>query len=558
MRARNEMVLADLIAARADARPDRDVVTFECGQTGFDEIRSYADLWINANKIAAGLIARGMIYGDRFAIMMRNHPEFIEAMIAASLTGLVFVPIDPRTRGNKLAYTLSNSGCRGIICADYSLAQIAEVRTSLRSLDWLWVLESGDEAGALKTSAVPGAIALNEMLDRPEVWVDMRLRNPDDPLQIIYTSGTTGDPKGVVFGNSRYGAATFLTAMLGIADDERPYTGLSLTHGNAQLMTLASALRTGQRVVFSRKFTKSRLWDITRKYGCTFFNLLGGMSTAIYSEPVKENDADNPVRFVLSSGMPAAIWENFERRFNVKILEAYGAIEGGMAFKPVGVGPIGSFGKPPPNMEMKIVDEQGNECPPNITGELVSRPLTGEAASVTYYNNRAASDQKTAGGWLRSGDICHKDAEGWLFFDYRKGGGIRHNGDFINPGFVERVLAENPQVSDVYVYGIPSANGSPGEKDVVAALVVDRELFDPTVIFAQCREKLEANFVPSYLQVVDEIPKTASEKPQDRFLIEALESGKAEIYECRGNRAARTDVGRNTMPTDEIKSMARA
>ena len=105
--------------------------------------------------------------------------------------------------------------------------------------------------------------------------------------------------------------------------------------------------------MFSRKFTKSRLWDITREYGCTFFNLLGGMSTAIYSEPVKPNDADNPVRFVLSAGMPAAIWENFEQRFDVKILEAYGAIEGGMAFKPIGVGPIGSFGKPPANLEMQ-------------------------------------------------------------------------------------------------------------------------------------------------------------------------------------------------------------
>ena len=372
----------------------------------------------------------------------------------------------------------------------------------------------------------------------------MRLRNPDDPLQIIYTSGTTGDPKGVVFGNARYGGASLLSAMLGLGADERPYTGLSLTHGNAQLMTLASALRVGQRAVFSRKFTKSRLWDITRKYGCTFFNLLGGMSTAIYSEPAKPNDADNPVRFVLSSGMPAAIWENFERRFGVRILEAYGAIEGGMAFKPIGVGPVGSFGKPPPNLEIRIVDDIDDECPPGVPGELICRPLTGESASVTYYNNQAASVRKTAGGWLRSGDICHRDEEGWLFFDYRKGGGIRHNGDFINPGFVESVLAENPQINDVYVYGIPSANGSPGEKDAVAAIVVDRTTFDPNAVFADCRKKLEANFVPGFLQIVDEIPKTASEKPQDRFLIQAIQANDAEVYEDAADGARRVERGR--------------
>ena len=541
MRTLNEMVLADLIAARAEAKPDLDVVTFEGGETGVDEIRTYAQLWANANKLAAGLLARGMNYGDRFAILIRNHPEFIELMIAASLTGLVFVPIDPRTRGPKLAYTLNNSGCRGIVCADYSLAQVGEVRDQVPALEWIWVLESGEESAA--TSEVPGTIDLAEILDRSEISVDMRLRNPDDPLQIIYTSGTTGDPKGVVFANARYGAATMLSMMLGIGADERPYTGLSLTHGNAQLMTLASALRMGQRAVLSRKFTKSRLWDITRKYGCTFFNLLGGMSTAIYSEPVKPDDADNPVRFVLSSGMPAAIWENFEQRFNVKVLEAYGAIEGGMAFKPIGTGPIGSFGKPPPMLEIRIADEAGNECPPGVQGELISRAATGEAASVTYFNNQAASQKKTAGGWLRSGDICHRDEEGWLFFDYRKGGGIRHNGDFINPGFVEGVLAEYPHVTDVYVYGIPAANGSPGEKDAVAALVVDRARFDPSAVFAYCREKLEANFVPSYLQIVDEIPKTASEKPQDRFLIEALGVPGAEVYVDRKGGARRVDAG---------------
>ncbi|MGC8534183.1 MAG: AMP-binding protein [Rhizomicrobium sp.] len=536
MRALNEMILADLIAARAETMPDLDVVTFEGGGEREDEIRTYAQLWSNANRLAAGLIGRGMNYGDRFAILIRNHPEFIELMIAASLSGLVFVPIDPRTRGNKLAYTLNNSGCRGIVCADYSIAQVEEIRSQVPGLEWIWLLQSGEtdlKAGEVK------ATDLREILERPESSVDLRLRNAEDPLQIIYTSGTTGDPKGVVFPNSRYGAATLLCSMLGIGADERPYTGLSLTHGNAQLMTLASALRLGQRAVFSRKFTKSRLWDITREYGCTFFNLLGGMATAIYSEPLRDNDADNPVRFVLSAGMPLAIWESFENRFKLKILEAYGAIEGGMAFKPIGLGPVGSFGKPPPNLEMKIVDEDGNECPPHVQGELISRAVTGEAASVNYFNNPSASQKKTLGGWLRSGDICHRDADGWLFFDYRKGGGIRHNGDFISPGFVEGVLAEHPRIDDAYVYGIPSANGAPGERDVVAAVVPSRDGFEPEAIFAHCRSKLEPNFVPTYLQVVTEIPKTASEKPQDRFLVEALCTEGAEVYAWRGARSER-------------------
>ena len=102
----------------------------------------------------------------------------------------------------------------------------------------------------------------------------------------------------------------------------------------------------------------------------------------------------------------------------------------------------------------------------------------------------------------------------------RKGGGIRHNGDFVNPGFVEKAIAELPEVTDVFVYGVPAASGAPGEKDVVAAIVfADGTKRDTTAVFAAARETLETNFVPTYLQVLDEIPKTASEKPQERLLL---------------------------------------
>jgi crotonobetaine/carnitine-CoA ligase len=521
MRERNPLILADLIALRAEELPDFDVVTFDGGGVREHEVRTYADLWANGNRIAAALIARGMARGDRFGLLMRNHPEFIETMVAASVSGCVFVPIDPRTRGEKLAFTLRNSGCRGIVCADYSLAQVAEVRERLPELEWIAVLESGEEADVLGTSQVPGAEPFAPFVAGPEHWVDVRVDDPADPFEIIYTSGTTGDPKGVVCSNGRYVGAAAIGMLLGFQPGDRPYNGLSLTHGNAQLITLAPSLALKLRAVFSRRFTKSRLWDVLREHGCTIFNLLGGMTTAIYSEPPKPDDADNPVRLVVSAGMPAGLWEAFEKRFDLKVLECYGAVEGGLAVNPIGVGPVGSFGKPPPTLEMRIVDEAGEECPPGVCGELISRPTTGERAAVEYFKNEAASKKKTEGGWLRSGDICHQDAAGWFYFDYRKGGEIRHNGDFVNPGFIEMVIAEHPQVSDVFVYGVPAASGAPGEKDVVAAIVPsDPAAFDPAGVFQACVQGLESNFVPTYVQVVDEIPKTASEKPQERFLLE--------------------------------------
>jgi crotonobetaine/carnitine-CoA ligase len=310
------------------------------------------------------------------------------------------------------------------------------------------------------------------------------------------------------------------------------YTGLSLTHGNAQTVTALPAVWLGNHAVISERFTKTRLWDICRKHGCTTFSNLGGILSGLYAEPPRPDDADNPVRVVNSAGTPRAIWEAFERRFDVKIHEWYGTMEGGLAHKPAGVGPIGSFGKPVEGLfQMKVVREDGSECVPGEVGELISRPGGGAAARVDYYNNPEASKKKTEGGWLRTGDMVHRDAEGYLFFDYRKGGGIRHNGDFVHPDFVERAIAEHPQVSEVFVYGVDAASGAPGERDVVAAVVpFSAADFDVASVFDKCRRDLEPNFVPTYLQVVGEIPKTISEKPQERFLRAAFSPDAENVY----------------------------
>jgi carnitine-CoA ligase len=540
MRQRNPLILADYIAAKAEARPDHLVVTFEGAGIRPDETRTYEALFANGNRVARTLVERGMARGDRFATLIRNHPEFIECLIGASISGCVLVPIDPRTRGDKLAFTLNHAQARGVVCALYSLPQIVEVAPDLAGLDWILVLDDAEDAGAIELEQVANAESFASVHDLPPSAVNVRLTSADDPLQIIYTSGTTGDPKGVVFPNVRFGGAMHGGPMLLFNSEDRPYTGLSLTHGNAQLLTFAPALGMDLPVVFSRRFTKSRLWDITRTYQCTIFNLLGGMATAIYSEPPRPDDADNPVRMVLSAGMPQAIWRDFERRFAVEIYEMYGAIEGGLALNPPGVGPVGSFGKAPPNLDIRIVDEQGNECAPGELGELISRPAGEAPATVEYFRNAEASRMKTEGGWLRSGDICHRDADGWLYFDFRKGGGLRHNGDFVNPGFVEKALAECPQVTDVFVFGVPAASGAPGEKDVVAAIVAaERERFDADAVFAHCARHLEPNFVPSYLQVVTEIPKTASEKPQERFLQDRFRARADDIYARRSRMSPR-------------------
>ena len=500
--------------AKAEEKPDFEILTFENGAYA-DEVLTYGSIVANGRRLAKKLQDAGFVKGDVLALLMRNHPEFVYALYATNVLGAVLLPIDPRTKGDRLVFVLNDSKSKGVIFTSEFKDSMLPVLKQLPQIEVIGV--------ACKESMPPAPELpdLNAVWEGPEAPEPAdRCADPNAAMEIIYTSGTTGDPKGVVLKNSRLAPFGMLAkGVFQYNESDKLYTGLSLTHGNAQAVTMVPALYLGIPAVISVKFTKSRIWDICRKYGCTTFSLLGGMMMGIFSEPEKPDDADNPVRLIISAGTPEAIWEAFESRFRVFIHEWYGAVEGGFAHKPPGVGPIGSFGKPLDGaIEMKVVRADDIPCDPFETGEIVCRTV-GQKAEVNYLGKKDASEKKTRGGWLRSGDMGHTDENGWFFFDYRKGGGLRRAGDFIQPSHVEAAFAKHEDVTDVCVYGISAASGAPGESDLVAAIVLtEGAVLDIGAFYDHCKALLDGNSIPSYLQMVDEIPKTASEKNLDRFL----------------------------------------
>lgn len=520
--------IAEMIDFQCQQNADLEVVTFvsvEADGSLSDERRTFAQLRHNALVLAEQLSAKGMKAGDRFAIMMQNHPEFVEAMIAAAHVGAVFIPIDPRTMGDKLSFMLKFAECKGVITADYCLDMLSDVASHVDCLEWIISINGGH---------VPSSIKDVDYEHYPSIDPSKKLSftpatiDPKSPMYMLFTSGTTGNPKAVVQTHTKFMASAKGLMLFGIGENDRLYSGLSLTHINAQT-TLRTALALAIPAVFSRKFTKSRLWDICRAYDCTSFTLLGGMIPEMFSIPAQPDDNDNPVRIIISAGMPASLWEAYEKRFNVQICEIYGSTEGGgILYNLPGHGPIGSMGKPPKGMEAMTFRADGEQCAPNEPGELCFRPLGKSASPVSYFKNEDASAQKVSDGWFRSGDIAHCDEQGWYFFHHRVGGGVRRNGDFINTALVESVLIRSPLIDDAFVYGVPLESDVAGEKTLIAAITIEPDqVFDEEAIRAFCRENLQPNDIPTIFQHLDAIPKTVSEKPIEKECIKLLEATNA-------------------------------
>jgi crotonobetaine/carnitine-CoA ligase len=519
--------LAYGLERKAEIMPDFKVITFENGLQP-DEILTYESIVQKGRKLALELSNKGIRKGDVFALVMRNHPEFVYSMYAASALGAILLPVDPRTKGERLEYILKDSKAKGIIFSDECMGDVNKVMENIENLKVMGVSYKKN----LRFQEQNEHPNLSHILEGPNVDpVNNMNEDVNIPLEIIYTSGTTGEPKGVVVKGNRLVLYPLIAQyVFQYSSDDRLYTGLSLSHGNAQAVTLIPSLLLSIPSVISQKFTKSRIWDICRQYKCTSFSLLGGMMMGIYSEAERSDDTDNPVRLVLSAGTPHPIWENFEKRFNVLIHEWYGAAEGGFCHKPPGIGPVGSFGKPLDGTEVKIVREDDTECNPGEIGEFITR-TSGQKTEVVYFGKKEASKEKTRGGWLRSGDMCHMDEAGWLFFDFRKGGGLRRAGDFIMPEHVEAVISKHPDVSDICVFGISASSGAPGESDIVAAVVpMNDNKIDPKSIFQMCKENLGGSAVPSYIQIVNKIPKTISEKNLDRILKEEFTKNASNVY----------------------------
>ena len=486
---------ADLLEEKARKNQDRPLLLFR-GQTF-----SYRQMNLNANRAANFLLSRGARPGQSLAILMKNSPRWLDLFFGAQRLGMCAVPVNIALRGNQLAHIFNHSEAK-YLCLDQDLLPFYEkVKDQLQSPPQIIVHPSAPGQSSLDQAYEP---SVSE--EKPDL-----VPREGDPCLLLYTSGTTGLPKGVA---TRYGKTNI--KMMGILSrallrpDDVYFTCLPLFHANALLLTLTNALHADAQVALFEKFSASRFWDEVRASGATVFNGLGAMIPILMKQPDKPTDRDHKVRYVLSAACPADMWQPFEKRFGVEIIEGYGAVDGGgLITMNFGQAPVGSLGKPI-GSKYRLVNDEMKDVPVGKPGELISWVGDRKESAVEYYKDEKATSDKVRDGWLHTGDLVYADKKGYLYFVGRKTESLRRRGENISCYEVEHAILQHPDVLECAVYAVPSELA---EDDVMAAIVpVEGKKIDPQTMVAFLNERLARFAIPRYFRFLPELPKTETQR----------------------------------------------
>ena len=356
--------------------------------------------------------------------------------------------------------------------------------------------------------------------DAPDDPVDVKVY-PSDPQNIIYTSGTTGVSKGAL-GPQKFWivvAEQLLPLREGGRDDVF-FTFLPLYHMNGQCLTTLTALLAEGQVVLSDKFSATRFWDDIRKYGATQFNYLGAVIPILDKQPEKPGDIDNPVRIAFGAGCPQPVMDRFEKRFGLKCMEGFGMTEIGIPVhttlydrRP------GSCGKPLPIYDIRLFDDDDNEVPAGVPGEIAFRPLEPYTMMLEYYNMPDKTLECCRNLWFHTGDLARRDEDGYLYFVDRKKDALRRRGENISSFEVERAINTHPKVLESAAVAVKSELAEDEVK--ICVVLKPGESLTPEELIVYANDRMPHFAVPRYIEFMDALPKTPTERVQKYLLKEA-------------------------------------
>ena len=333
-----------------------------------------------------------------------------------------------------------------------------------------------------------------------------------DPAMVLFTSGTTGPSKGCVLSH-RYAVrqAQLMIDNLQLRRDDVLYCPFPMFHIDATVLTVVPAMLLATTAAIGDRFSASGFWDEVRRAGATVFDFMGATLTMLHKRPVLADDGDNPAR--LGWGVPVPEFAaEFEHRFGVQLVELYGSTDAGIPmYHPVDEPRRqGSCGRVIPQYDVRLFDQSGDEVAIGDVGEIVVRPNEPSLMSDGYYGMPLATLESRRDLWFHTGDLARRDTDGFFYFVGRRTDSIRRRGENISAFEVEEVVKLHPAVLDAAAFGVPS---DLTEDDVMVAVVArPGHAVDPQELAGFCAARMGRHMVPRYVDVVEVLPRTPTEK----------------------------------------------
>jgi len=497
--------LDGVLAGHLRDRPDANLlIAPETGRT-----LSFGELDRQVELLRRFARTKGLAPGDTIALFLSNGYQTATLFLAAMTAGFIVAPLNLLARRGQLASVLAHCEARLVITCrphDETLAQ------------------------ALQTLPHPPAVIVIDV-DAPSIFDDelpaaaepKHQPQPGDTALLMYTSGTTGAPKGALLSHANLlAAATTVAAWHALGPQDRVLSSLPLYHINGQVIATLAPFVSGGSIVAPHRFSISQWWGLVETYRCTWINMVPTIIAYLLNAAGPEPRHFPGLRFGRSASapLPPAHHQAFEQRFGIPVIEAMGMTEcASIVFcNPHDV--RRRYGSPglPCGVEAGIIDAAGRSLGVGEAGEIV---LRGPNVMTGYFKDPVKTAEAIdADGWLHSGDLGTRDADGFYFITGRLKELIIKGGENIAPREIDEVLLRHPAVLEAAAFAIADANY--GQDVAVAVIAKPGVAIEVAALRAWCLEELGPYKTPRCWHVVEELPKGPSGKVQRLKLAEVL------------------------------------
>ena len=499
--------------------PDRTAIVFE--ETRY----SYMELSERSNRLANALTDMGISKGDRVALVDVNTNQCIETYFATAKLGAIYVPLNFRARADELAFMINDSGASVVLVGDRYAPMMNEIRGDIAGVQHFVTL--GDEVdGMLQYENILSAASDDEP------FTDL---DDLDLTILMFTAGTTGFPKGVMLAHQNF--SEYVLNNVTPADpevEEKNILTVPMYH-IAGIQAVMAAVYGGRTLVIQRQFEATDWMRLVQEGRVDRAMMVPTMLKQLMDHQEFPNYDLTSLQVITygAAPMPLEVIKRAIQLFpGARFINAFGQTESAATITMLGpedhvidgspeemevkLKRLGSIGKPLPDVEVKVMDEDGSNLPSGEVGEIVAR---GARIMKGYWKqDEATSATIDAEGWLHTGDLGYQDEAGYIFLAGRAKDIIKRGGEMISPEEVENVILEFPNIEEVAIIGVQDTEW--GER--VRAVVVPKagQSVDADGLIEFCRQRLASYKKPESVVFTEELPRNPMGKMLKRVLRE--------------------------------------